>query len=156
MKKFLLIVISILLVAPTPARAADRSPEADTEHAVSAVPPETPLHLDLDEVLEKILEANPGLQALSRRQAAAEKQASAAGKKRWGNLDAFFNYVQNNDDLLIRPMSWQMISGADTIEDLLLAQARRQAAVAALARARGTVLTAAETINTIVEKEALK
>jgi len=122
MKKLLLVVISILLVAPAPARSADQPPEAALEHpgadAAPAVPPETPLHLDLGEVLEKVLEANPGLQALSRRQAAAEKQASAAGRKRWGNLDAFFNYVQNNDDLLIRPMSWQMISGAGGFEGL--------------------------------------
>jgi len=47
-------------------------------------------------------------------------------------------------------------TGAGTIEDLLRAQAREESAKAALAHARGGVITAAERINTIVETEAFK
>lgn len=47
-------------------------------------------------------------------------------------------------------------TGAGTIEDLLLAQAREESAKAALAQARGSVITAAERINAIVETEAYR
>ncbi len=47
-------------------------------------------------------------------------------------------------------------AGAGTIEDLLRADARREEAEASLANARAGVLTAAERINSIVEKEAVK
>jgi len=47
-------------------------------------------------------------------------------------------------------------TGASTIEDLLRAQARQQAAEASMANARGGLITAAERINSIVEKEAVK
>ncbi|HHQ48092.1 MAG TPA: TolC family protein [Acidobacteria bacterium] len=47
-------------------------------------------------------------------------------------------------------------TGAGTIEDLLRAQSRQQSARASLARALGTVVTAAQRINSIVEKEALR
>ncbi len=47
-------------------------------------------------------------------------------------------------------------TGAGTIEDLLRARAREEAARAALAQARGALITAGEKINSIVEKEAVK
>ncbi len=47
-------------------------------------------------------------------------------------------------------------TGAGTIEDLLRAQARGEAARAALAHAHGGVVTAGERINTIVETEAFQ
>ncbi len=47
-------------------------------------------------------------------------------------------------------------TGAGTIEDLLRARAREAGALAAVARARASVLTAAAHVNTIAEKEAVK
>ncbi len=47
-------------------------------------------------------------------------------------------------------------TGAGTVEDLLRARAREEGARAALAQARGAVITAGERINSIVEKEAVK
>lgn len=47
-------------------------------------------------------------------------------------------------------------TGAGTIEDLLRADARSEEAKASLARARAGILQAAERINAIVEKEAVK
>ena len=47
-------------------------------------------------------------------------------------------------------------TGAGTIEDLLRAHSRKQNAQASLAKAIGAIVTAAERINSIVEKEAVK
>ncbi len=46
--------------------------------------------------------------------------------------------------------------GAGTVEDLLRAHAREESARAALARARGSLVTAAERVNSIVEKEVVQ
>ncbi|HHQ48929.1 MAG TPA: TolC family protein [Acidobacteria bacterium] len=97
-----------------PAQTTTQPAAASPNDQAEATPPaETgPIHLSLEEAITGVMEANPGLKALGHRSAAAAKNASAAGRKRWGNLDAFFTYTRYNDDRLVRPMSWEMISEA--------------------------------------------
>jgi len=62
--------------------------------------------------VEAAIRANPGLKALGHRSAAAERSVRAAGRTRWGQLDAVFNYTRYNDDWMVRPMSQQMFEEA--------------------------------------------
>ncbi len=104
--------------APTPA-AKTPANTAPADLQKPAEPIETgPIHLTLQKAITAVMEANLALKALGHRSAAAAKTASAAGRKRWGNLDAFFTYTRFNDDLLVRPMSWEMISEAGTFANL--------------------------------------
>ena len=133
MKRRILTVLAVALIAsaalglaqegPTDAVASPGTTSATTSTGqVAPAPPgpeETgPVHLSLEGAVTEVMEANPGLEALGHRSAAAARSASAAGRRRWGNLDAFFTYTRFNDDGLVRPMSWQMISESGTFAAL--------------------------------------
>ncbi len=81
--------------------------------AANAPAPEpAPVHLSLEEAVSGALEANPDLRALAHRTEAARRDARAAGRTRWGRLDAFFQYTRFNDDWMVRPMSQEMFEEA--------------------------------------------
>jgi len=118
-RRILTVVAAILLCSGPMARAqeANKPAATNTETATTSnvqaetptPPAETgPLHLSLEQAVTGVMEANPGLKALGHRSAAAAKNASAAGRKRWGNLDAFFTYTRFNDDWIVRPMSREL------------------------------------------------
>ncbi len=100
---------SQLVPASTPTATAAKAP---TDQAGNAVPPaETgPVHLTLDQAIAGVMEGNPALKALGHRNAATGKSASAASRKRWGNLDAYFNYTRYNDSWIVRPMSEELFT----------------------------------------------
>ncbi len=124
-RRFLAMMVALLLGAGPAALAQEHAPtptaitpaavaESHAASGAKATPPsETgPVRLGLQEAVKGVLEANPALGALGHRATAAEKTASAASRKRWGNLDAFFTYTRYNDDWMVRPMSWELISKA--------------------------------------------
>lgn len=121
-RRFLMLIAALLLgTAPSaPAQERPAPPPVPAEAASPAgratrpaTPAETgPLHLSLDGAISGVMKANPALEALGHRSAAAEKTARAAGRKRWGDLDAFFSYTRYNDDWIVRPMSREMFEEA--------------------------------------------
>ncbi len=72
----------------------------------------TPIHLSLETAVSRALEANPALQALHHRSAAATKTAKAVSRTRWGTIDAVASYSRDNDDWILRPMSKELVLGA--------------------------------------------
>lgn len=69
------------------------------------------VHLTLDEAVAEALAAGPGLQALSSSASAARHDARAASRERWGTLDAVASYQQLQDDVIVRPISAQLLEG---------------------------------------------
>lgn len=84
------------------ARAADAPATTDS-------PP--PVQLSLKQAIDEALEANPGLKAAGHQSRAAEGDASAAARSRWGGLNAVGSYSYLNDDQIIRPMSSELLAG---------------------------------------------
>jgi len=70
-----------------------------------------PIHLSLEQAIDEALKANPGLKAAGHQSRAAEGDASAASRSRWGGLNAVGSYSYLNDDQIIRPMSSQLLAG---------------------------------------------
>ncbi|NOZ93841.1 MAG: TolC family protein [Acidobacteria bacterium] len=119
MRRHFFILLAAALLAGGPAMARGATPPAPcavssetargADAGATATPAETgPIHLSLDEAVAAAIASNPGLRALLHRSAAAERSAKAAGRTRWGQLDAFFNYTRYNDDWIVRPMSREM------------------------------------------------
>ncbi|RME94576.1 MAG: TolC family protein [Verrucomicrobia bacterium] len=69
------------------------------------------IHLTLPQALEEAQAANRGLKALGHRRKAAEHDASALARSRWGELGSAFSYSYLNDDQILRPMSRELIAG---------------------------------------------
>ena len=68
------------------------------------------LHLTLKQAIDEALKANPGLKAAGHQSRAAEGDASATSRSRWGGLNAVGSYSYLNDDQLIRPMSSELLA----------------------------------------------
>ncbi len=100
------------VLAAGPAAGGEPVSPGDAAPAPSAV------HLSLPEAVARALEANPGLRAQAHRSTAADHSARAAGRNRWGRLDAFFNYTRTNDDWIVRPMSRQMFEDVGGFDGL--------------------------------------
>ncbi len=108
-----LAVAGMLWMSPLGAQEpAPPAPAPIAPGAAAPAPPPSPIHLTLDEAVARALEANPGLKAMAHRSSAAERSARAAGRTRWGQLDAFFSSTRYNDDWMVRPMSRQMFEEA--------------------------------------------
>lgn len=69
------------------------------------------LHLTLAQAIDEALRANPGLRGSGHQTRAAENEASAASRSRWGGLNAVGSYSYLNDDQIIRPMSSELLAG---------------------------------------------
>lgn len=76
---------------------------SETNSALSA-------HFTLMQAIDEALEANPSLLAAGHRTDAANGEASAAARSRWGGLSAVGSYSYLNDDQLIRPMSSELLA----------------------------------------------
>ncbi len=70
-----------------------------------------PLRLTLAQAIDEALNANHGLKAAGHQSQAAEGDASAAARGRWGGLNAVGSYSYFNDDQIIRPMSSELLAG---------------------------------------------
>ncbi|MGC8990455.1 MAG: TolC family protein [Verrucomicrobiia bacterium] len=68
------------------------------------------LHLTLAQAIEEALKANPGLKATGHQSRAAESEAKAADRTRFGTLNAVGSYSYLNDDQIIRPMSRELMA----------------------------------------------
>jgi outer membrane protein TolC len=66
-------------------------------------------HLTLDDAIAEALDASPGLAALGSSAEAARQEATAAGRQRWGTVDAVAGYARLQDDVVVRPISRQLL-----------------------------------------------
>jgi outer membrane protein TolC len=66
-------------------------------------------HLSLGEAVAEALDASPGLRALSSSTEAARREATAASRRRWGTVDAVAGYAWLQDDVVVRPISRQLL-----------------------------------------------
>jgi len=68
-------------------------------------------HLSLDDAIAEALAAGPGLQALGSTAEADRREAKAASRRRWGTLDGVASYTYFSDDVIVRPISSQLLAG---------------------------------------------
>jgi outer membrane protein len=66
-------------------------------------------HLSLSETIAEALDASPGLMALGSSAEAARREATAAGRRRWGTVDAVASFAWLQDDVVVRPISKQLL-----------------------------------------------
>lgn len=104
----LLFTLGALLVASAAHATASESPTGQ-DGATGA--PGSPLHLSLDEAIARAQKSSPGLLALAGSTEAAEHEAAAARRRRWGDLDAVASYQLHSDDVIVRPISRQLLAG---------------------------------------------
>jgi outer membrane protein TolC len=69
------------------------------------------VHMSLDETIAEALAGGPGLQAAGSSAEAARLDAKAASRQRWGTLDAVASYNQLQDDVIVRPISAELLAG---------------------------------------------
>ena len=100
--KRLALAAAFVVCTHLPARAAD---------ALLATNPLLPLRLTLAQAIDEAFKANPGLKAAGHQTHAAEGDANAANRSRWGALNAVGSYSYLNDDQVIRPMSSELLAG---------------------------------------------
>ena len=77
---------------------------------IRATPAGTPQLLSLAQALDEASHASPNLKAAVHRVKAAEGDASAINRSRWGGLNAIGSYSYLNDDQIIRPMSSELMA----------------------------------------------
>lgn len=65
--------------------------------------------LSLDRAIAEALDASPGLMALGSSAEAARREATAAGRRRWGTVDAVAGIAWLQDDVVVRPISKQLL-----------------------------------------------
>lgn len=78
---------------------------------VSAATNAPQLRLTLAQAIDEALNANPALKAAGHQNRAAENEAGAAARSRWGEVDVTGTYGYFNDDQILRPMSRELVSG---------------------------------------------
>ena len=98
--KLLTLAATFVVGCHLPARAAD---------ALLATNASSPLRLTLAQAIDEALKANPGLKVAGHQNRAAEGDASATVRTRWGGLNAVGSYSYLNDDQIIRPMSSELM-----------------------------------------------
>jgi len=92
--------------------AAGLAPATEINQDVpAAASAPAPAHLSLDDAISEALAASPGLQAVGSTAAAAESEAKAARRQRWGTLDGVASYNYFSDDIIVRPISRQLLAG---------------------------------------------
>jgi len=67
--------------------------------------------LSLDDAIAEALAAGPGLKALGSSAEAARREAKGANRRRWGSLDGVATYSYLSDDVIVRPISRQLLEG---------------------------------------------
>jgi outer membrane protein len=67
--------------------------------------------LTLAEAVSEALAHAPGLEGAARKEEAARWKATAAGRRRFGELDAVAGYSRFQDDQIVRPISRQLLDG---------------------------------------------
>lgn len=69
-----------------------------------------PLRLSFEQAIAGALRGNPGLQARTHAAAAARDEAQAVNRSRFGDLNAIASYGYYSDDLILRPMSRELMT----------------------------------------------
>lgn len=69
------------------------------------------VHMSLENTIADALAAGPGLQAIGSSAKAAHREAKAANRRRWGTLDGVASYQQLQDDVIVRPISSELLAG---------------------------------------------
>jgi len=99
--KSLLLLASAVVLLPGSLQEAEGMPVTNAA---------SPIRLTLAEAIDEALKSNPGLKASGHQTRAAESEASAAARSRWGGLNAVGSYSYLNDDQIIRPMSSELLA----------------------------------------------
>ncbi len=94
----------VLVVALSGGARAQEPPAASAGTAA-------PTHLSLQDAIHEAMEANPGLNALAHRATAAERDARAAARRRFGEVDAVGWYSRYRDDQIVRPIARELLGG---------------------------------------------
>lgn len=102
------IAAAILLLPGLCPAQQHRDVRPDTAY-LKKEPSQRPYHLTLDSVLHQALAANPSLKALGHQARAAEDEATAVARTRWGELNGLAKYQRLNDDQILRPISKQLL-----------------------------------------------
>ena len=77
-----------------------------------ATPPPAPESvLTLAEAVAEALSRAPALEVAAQQEQAAREKATAARRSRWGEIDAVAGYSHYQDDLVVRPISRQLLAG---------------------------------------------
>ncbi len=66
--------------------------------------------LTLAEAVAEALSHTPALAVASQQEQAAREKATAAGRSRWGEIDAVAGYSHYQDDQIVRPISRQLLA----------------------------------------------
>jgi outer membrane protein TolC len=98
---------ALLLASAVPATAN----EAPGDRGGTTGAPGDSFHLSLDDAIARAQDSSPDLLALAGSTEAAEHEAAAARRRRWGDLDAVASYQLHSDDVIVRPISRQLLSG---------------------------------------------
>lgn len=78
------------------------------QSSVNLVGSET-THLTLAQTVKEAVESSPRLHAQTHRASAASREALAASRSRFGELNAVASYSYLNDDQILRPMSRELV-----------------------------------------------
>ncbi len=100
--------LGAITVALAAALLPGLAPLAAAAGASSNTPPA--LHLTLSEAVEAALRLNPGLKAAGHQATAATRDASAAARGRWGELDSTASYSYFNHHLILVPMYQELLA----------------------------------------------
>ena len=98
---------ALLLASAVPATAS----ESPGDQGGTTGAPGNSLHLSLDDAIARAQDSSPDLLALAGSTEAAEHEAAAVRRRRWGDLDAVASYQLHSDDVIVRPISRQLLSG---------------------------------------------
>lgn len=104
--KIHVLVAAIILCAPVMPVRAEEQPPAPEAGPASALP----VHLSLQETLSEAMDGNPGLKALKHQSIAAQKDAKAVSRTRWGDLKAAAWYSRYKDNQILRPIASDLLA----------------------------------------------
>lgn len=108
MKKSYSLIRPTLVLAASLCFGLSRLPAA--ENLLGSTNVSSPVRLTFLEAVAEALKLNPGLAAAGHQAMAAQHDASAMARTRWGELNAIGSYSYLNDDQLIRPLSSELLA----------------------------------------------
>jgi outer membrane protein len=101
-------VATLAWVLAAPAGAGTQGPEGTPPEPPAVVGSET---LTLADAVAEALAHAPALEGAARHEEAARWKATAAGRRRFGELDAVAGYARFQDDQIVRSISRQLLDG---------------------------------------------
>jgi len=88
--------------------SAQEAPAVQASANAGRQPATGPIHLTLQQAIDRAVKANPALMALRHQKLSTVKNAKAVARSRWGDINAVASYSRYNDDWMVRPMSEEL------------------------------------------------